>query len=257
MNYYCVDNLPPLLLPILISQLKSTQAKVAISLDARNVNEQEKNLPEVINRLKQEKKCRIIYLDADDRTLVRRFKETRRKHPLSSETVSLNDALKEESRLLLPILETVDFRVDTSSLKPQQLRSTVLDYIGASDANHISILLESFGYKYGMPYEADLVFDVRCLPNPYWNEALRNHTGKEPQVIEFLQQHGSCQQMLEDIHNFVSKWIPAYEAEQKKYLTVAVGCTGGMHRSVYITEQLHQLLKDKANPVSIKHRELS
>ncbi|OGT31449.1 MAG: RNase adaptor protein RapZ [Gammaproteobacteria bacterium RIFCSPHIGHO2_12_FULL_35_23] len=257
LQYYCVDNLPPSLLPTLLQQLKERNVNIAVSIDARNISHDENKLAEIISQIKSHHPCHIIYLDATDDTLIRRFKETRRRHPLTSSQLSLQEALKKEHLLLAPLVETVDFKIDTSMLTPQQLRKLILDYVEQQNGSTLSILLESFGYKYGIPHEADFIFDVRCLPNPYWDTKLRYKTGLDSEVTEYLETQPLCQEMFEDIKQFLLKWIPAYLAEHRKYLTIAIGCTGGLHRSVYLVNKLGEALKLTLENISIRHRELT
>ena len=257
LQYYCVDNLPPALLPSLVEQMQNQSVDLAVSLDARNICGSDDQLPQMISRIREHLSCEIIFLDASDETLIRRFKETRRRHPLTTHEVSLHEALHKEHLLLAPLLEMVDLKIDTDKLTPQALRKLILDYINRTDTDSLSILIESFGFKYGMPQEADFIFDVRCLPNPYWDSTLRQKNGLDPVVTQFLDQQAPCHAMFNDIATFLEKWIPAYQIEHRKYLTIGVGCTGGMHRSVYIADRLYQTLSHKKYNVKIRHRDIT
>lgn len=257
LQYYCVDNLPPLLLPDLLKQLENRNELIAVSLDARNLAKTDINLVEILQNLKKDYDYTVIYLDADNNTLLRRFKETRRRHPLTSPRVSLKEALIAENKLLLPLAEIADLKIETSQLTAPKLRDLTIGYLHQEKDEHLSILLESFGYKHGLPFEADLVFDARCLPNPFWEKKLRNQSGIDSDVIDFLNKQALCHDMLADIHLFLIKWLPVYKAEQRKYLTVAIGCTGGHHRSVYLVNKLEQMLKTSDYSITVRHRDLS
>ncbi len=257
MQFYCVDNLPPNLLPDLLTEMQDRDTQVAISIDARNVTYSEAQTTEIIRQIKAGHDCQILYLDADDETLIRRFKETRRRHPLTNQKISLSEALVREHQILASITELADLKIDTKALTPQQLRQIILEFIQQQDSPVLNILIESFGYKYGIPHEANFIFDVRCLPNPYWDTKLRHKPGTDPTVIRYLKQHESCQLMYKDIVSFLLRWIPAYQLEQRQYLTIAIGCTGGIHRSVYIANEVYSDLKQHFNKVKIHHRELT
>ena len=255
MQFYCVDNIPPILLSNLLAELTARNIDIAISIDARNLAESS-NLQDIIHNLNHKYSIDVLYLDANDETLLRRFKETRRRHPLTSSKLNLKEALVKEHQLLSPLKAMADLKIDTSNLKPQQLRQLIHDYIHKENSEDLSLLIESFGYKYGIPTEADFIFDVRCLPNPYWDNRLRDKTGLDQEVIDFLQAQPSCQQMLTDIKDFLLRWLPAYQAEQRKYLTIAIGCTGGVHRSVYLANELAKVLKPVQPSLNVRHREL-
>lgn len=259
-GYTCIDNLPASLLPNLITHInhQACEQGFAVSIDARNTLEDLEHLPEVINsELLQSIHCKILYLDADDTVLLQRFSETRRKHPLSSDTVDLKTALSKERTLLSPIVNMASLIIDTSSMSLHDLRDTVKRRIMGSEAPGIAILFESFGFKHGSPKGADLVFDVRCLPNPHWIKELRPFDGRDQPVADFLKEHDEVQQMEEDIANFLTRWLPHYEANNRSYLTLSIGCTGGQHRSVYLSEQLAKRFKADYANVQIRHRELN
>lgn len=257
LHYYCVDNIPPVLLLDLLKELEGHHPAVAVSLDARNLIKSDADLSLILNQLKEKYNASVIYLDADDATLLKRFKETRRRHPLTSQAISLKEALANETALLAPLAEIADLKIHTSQLATPQLRNLTISYLHQEKENQLSILLESFGYKYAIPLEADLIFDARCLPNPYWEKTLRDKSGNDKEVIEFLDQQPLCHDMLSDIHLFLVKWLPVYQAEHRKYLTVAIGCTGGHHRSVYLVNKLAEFLKNSEHSITVRHRDLS
>ena len=258
--YYCIDNLPANLLPhfarnLLDSPSEQTR-RVAIGIDVRNQHFLE-NLPESLNELKSLGiDYRILYLSAGDDTLIRRFSETRRRHPLTNETVSLNEAIRLEHKLLATVAQQAEFNIDTSSRTVHELRSKVRNLVGARDGSGMMLQIVSFGHKHGHPGDADFVFDVRCLPNPHWETELRPLTGLDQPVKDFLSSHESVTHMIGDIHRFLVNWLPQFEKENRSYITVAIGCTGGQHRSVYIAEKLREAFSGQAMPVQIRHREL-
>lgn len=258
LGFYCIDNLPIGLLPSLIKEINTHHPDVAVSIDARNLPTDLNRFVDIINELKASvKQCEIIFFDADHGTLLRRFSETRRRHPLTSENVSLKEALLVESTVLEPIAHMADLRIDSSNLTVQQLRELVRDRVTHKNkTNTLSILFESFGYKFGVPTDADYVFDIRCLPNPYWEENLRKHTGLDAVVVKFLEAQPITLQLLEDTKRFLSSWLPHFAADNRTYMTIAIGCTGGRHRSVYFTEQLAQYFRPLYHNVQVRHREL-
>ena len=200
----------------------------------------------------------IVYLDAKDETLIKRFAETRRKHPLSNEQVSLLEALAEEARQLENIASLAHLTIDTSEMNLHDLREFIRTRVDSdASTNTLSLMFQSFGYKKNIPIDSDIVFDVRCLPNPYWDESLRDFTGKDQAVIEFLNSHQDVHQMLEDITAYLEKWIPKYEATDRRYITVSVGCTGGRHRSVFIANALQQKFQKSYADVKVRHRQLA
>ena len=256
-GFYCIDNLPASLLSEFISSSKNSDTQnIAVSIDSRN-RDFLARLPGQLKKLDDENfKYQIVFIDAEDEVLLKRYKETRRKHPLSSTTVSLLEAINMERNLLEPLKEQSHKVFETSNKTPHELRRLVRDFIGAGKSTEPVLLFESFGYKYGLPRDADFVFDVRCLPNPHWNEKLRPRTGQEQPIIEFLESHSLVTEMLNDIAVMIEKWLPEFRKENRSYITVAVGCTGGKHRSVYITEKLAQQFKTQAQ-IQVRHRELT
>ena len=259
MGYFCIDNLPVSLLQPLIGRLAEDQntSLVAVSIDARNIPVDLQNFPDIISNIdKSFVNHRIVYLDSGNATLVRRFSETRRKHPLSDQVTGLNEALELETTLLDPISSTADLTVDTTRLTIHELRDLIRERI-TENAHEFALLFQSFAYKNGVPLDADLVFDVRCLPNPHWKPGLRALTGLDLPVIEFLASEEDVHKMYEDIREFLASWLPSFEANNRSYMTIAIGCTGGQHRSVYMSQKLYQNFSPRWKNVQIRHRELS
>ncbi len=259
-GFYCIDNLPASLLGPLVEQMQQegypTLKGIAVSIDARNTGRDLALFPAMLAKAREQMDCEIIYLDAKSSTLIKRFSETRRKHPLSSNDTDLPEAIEAEKNLLAPISDLASLNIDTSNLNLYQLRDLVLDRVARQTNAEVSLLFTSFGYKHGIPVDADLVFDVRCLPNPYWKQELRAYTGQDQAVIEFLDGEPEVQTMLTDIHDFLQKWLPSFK-QNRRYLTVAIGCTGGQHRSVYLCEKLQQQFLKKYEYTQVRHRELT
>lgn len=261
-GYYCVDNLPAELLPGLVQHLHMVgYTHLAVSVDVRSANSV-RYLPSLIQTIRdQGVDVHILFLDAQNVTLVKRFSETRRMHPLSNPLLqqpgrvacTLAECVEYE-RELLSAISDIGHRIDTSQSSANTLRAWIKELI-TMDRARITLLFQSFGFKHGIPLDADLVFDVRCLPNPYYEPALRHLTGRDSPVIEFLQVAPDTQCMFDDIRTFVESWLPRYIADNRSYLTVAVGCTGGQHRSVYLTEQLARHFMSQQQ-VLLRHREL-
>ncbi len=262
LGYYCLDNLPVSLLPAFSERVllnhQSRVNKAAIGIDARNLTGDLDSFPKIISDL-QEKgiECEIFFLTADEDTLLKRFSETRRRHPLTSESIPLADAIKREGVLLEPIAAKADLRIETSHTNVHQLRDLIVTRLEDAHPGTMSILFESFGFKNGVPSDADFVFDVRCLPNPHWQPALRPYSGRDEPVIEFLEAEPLVNQMSEQLCGFMNTWIPHFEADNRSYMTVAIGCTGGQHRSVYMVERLAAHFRRIRVNVQVRHRELS
>ncbi len=257
LGYYVVDNLPFKLLPQLLDTLSATHPAIAVSLDSRNLPENPADTALLLDTIDHSgHSVDVIYLDANDSTLLKRYSETRRKHPLSDKTVSLQEAIAKERTLLDPIVNRADLMIDTHSLHAHDLMNILRERILPRDAHSLSLLFQSFGYKYGIPRDADYVFDIRCLPNPYWETALRPLTGLDKPVIDFLASHHSVAEMEQAITHFLESFIPAFEADRRSYLTVAIGCTGGQHRSVYLVERLVAHFKQQYPNVQARHREV-
>ncbi|MGB5438820.1 MAG: RNase adapter RapZ [Gammaproteobacteria bacterium] len=260
-GFYCIDNLPVSLLDSFASEVRDQQLvaadNVAVSIDARNHPAQLNRFAEIIADLgNRETSCTILFLQADDATLLKRFSETRRKHPLSGVGIPLADAICEERKLLAPLAASADLLIDTSHTNVHQLRDLVRECLGKDNVAEFSILLRSFGYKHGIPADADFVFDARCLPNPHWQDNLRNLTGLDKDVIMFLERETRVQALYNDVKQFLTSWIPCFKADSRSYLSIAIGCTGGQHRSVYLVEKLAKDLGTRAEDVVVRHREL-
>ena len=262
-GYYCIDNLPAVLLPPLIDQLLRSglalYERLAIGVDVRSERDSADDLLELLQTLRARRDVRtdVLFLDTDRSTLVTRFSETRRKHPLSSRELTLTAAIDEEARLLDPVKGVADLVVDTSALNLHELRDIVRTYLISRSSARLSLIFQSFGFKYGIPSSTDFMFDVRCLPNPHWEPTLRPHTGREQPIVDFLDAQPDVGAMLADITGFIERWLPALEAENRAYLTVSVGCTGGRHRSVYLVERLAARFGALRENVSLRHRELA
>ena len=260
-GFYAIDNLPASLLPELTGKALSTpelmQPQMAVSIDARNVLSQLARFPELLDEVRARNiQCQVLFLDADDGTLLKRYSETRRRHPLSNDTRSLAEAIRDERNLLAPISDLADLRLDTTHLNPYQLRDSLRLRLLNQPEPGTAFLFESFGFKRGMAIDADLVFDVRCLPNPYWKPELRALTGKDQPVAQYLSQQADAQEMQHDILHYLGKWLPRFAASNRSYVTIAIGCTGGQHRSVFIAEQLSATLKPILKNVKVRHRDL-
>ena len=260
-GYYCVDNLPASMLGTLadrVSQdLHPEFQQVAVSIDARNISEDLEKFPDIFENLDATKIDRqIIYLDADDKTLLKRFSETRRKHPLSSDKLGLMEAIQKERDLLSPIISLANLTVDTSTLSLHQLRDIIKTRVARHDARGMAVQFQSFGFKFGVPVDADIVFDVRCLPNPYWIIQLRGLNGMQKEVIEYLESQHEVQEMYDDICRFLERWLPKFEANNRSYITIAIGCTGGQHRSVYLCERLKTHFSKSNMNVQVRHKEI-
>ena len=261
-GFDCIDNLPPSLLPDLIKQLNSERInedlRLAVGIDARNLVGDLNKLPDSLAGLEASGiEVSVIFLQARRSDLIRRYSETRRKHPLSNETVSLPEAIDLEAKILSPILNISDRNIDTSGLSLHQLRDLVKNTIVPNSPEHMAILFESFGFKKGLPDASDFIFDVRCLPNPYWKQELRSLTGYDEDVIEFLESQVDVAAMLSDIIGFLTRWIPKFQANNRSYLTISIGCTGGQHRSVYIANRLQEYFSKEHSLVQVVHKELS
>jgi len=259
-GFYCIDNLPAGLLPHFAEQLLSferdTLKHTAVGMDARNRAFLDL-LPSSLERLRElGVDYRIIYLEADEATLVKRFKETRRRHPLTDPQTPLLEGIRLERKLLEPLAFNPTIRIDTTHTTPHELRARVQDFAQAEDSIGMTLLFESFGYKKGIPADADYVFDVRCLPNPHWQPALRPQSGRDAPVIEYLEQYPEVANMVDDLIRFLDQWLPGFEAERRSYMTIAVGCTGGQHRSVYFVERLAAHFAERGLKTQIRHREL-
>ena len=262
LGFYCVDNLPIGLLPSFAAQIAGAPQHVyqnaAVCIDARNLNEDFQHFPELLDELRSTGlDCEIFFLEADAKTLLKRFSETRRKHPLTRLGMPLAEAIAHERKLLEPMLVKATTHIDTSNTHMHELRELVRKKVEAHISSSMALLFESFSYKKGIPASADFVFDLRCLPNPHWENELRTLNGLDPQVIKFLASQAMVQRMFEELKTFLESWIPRFEADNRSYMTVALGCTGGQHRSVYVAKLLADYFSQTRDNVLIRHREIS
>ena len=259
-GYYCIDNLPASLLHALANCVLTgeiTIPNVAASIDARNISADLEQVPNILNDLKEKNlPVEIIFLDANSQTLLKRYSESRRKHPLSNESIGLKEAIDKESELLEPIAVMSSLSIDTSNMSLHHLRDSIKKRIVENNQTGIALLFQSFGYKNGVPSNADIIYDVRCLPNPYWDISLRPLTGLDEPVIKFLDAQREVQEMYTDIKTYLEKWLPCFEDNSRSYITVALGCTGGQHRSVYLCEKLARVFVENIHNVQVRHREL-
>jgi UPF0042 nucleotide-binding protein len=262
LEFYCMDNLPAGMLEPLLERMQGgvdgLPGQVAVGIDARNPESALAGLPEQIARVRAGgMPAEVVFLDAADEVLMRRFSETRRRHPLSAARPALPDAIAAERRLLEPLAEIADLRVDTSRSTVHELRRLIQERVARRAPAVSSIQIMSFGYKFGIPLDADFVFDVRCLPNPYWEAELRDLPGTDARVAEFLQRQPEVEAMLADQLRYLERWLPRFEAEQRSYLSLALGCTGGRHRSVYMADQLARRFGSAGRRVLLTHRDLA
>jgi UPF0042 nucleotide-binding protein len=262
LDYYCIDNLPAGLLPAFAERMAANTnfcpIGAAVGIDARNILDDIANFPRILADLKKSGiTCEVLFLYADDEVLLKRFSETRRKHPLSDGEVSLLDAIKAERDVLQPIAGSADLFIDTTRLNIHQLRDLLRKQVLEKPNHSLSVLFQSFGYKSGVPTDADFVFDLRCLPNPHWVPSLRDKTGQDPDVQAFLDKDAQVGKMFDHIRQFLEYWLPQFEADNRSYVTVAVGCTGGQHRSVYFAERLAEHFSKARKGIIVHHRELS
>lgn len=258
-GYYAIDNLPASLLPALVAETPSLSRPnttgIAVCIDARNAAADLGTLEDILGALPASVRLRVLFLDADENTLIKRFSETRRRHPLSNENTPLAEAIRLEQEILEPLAANATLTLDTSQMSIHELRDAIRQrLVGAS--GELSTLIQSFGFKRGVPADADLVFDLRMLPNPHWSKELRLLTGRDAAVRDFLEAHEITQALFDDISGFVDRWLPHYASSNRSYITIALGCTGGQHRSVYMAERLHRHIRDQHGPVHLRHREL-
>ncbi|WP_166254087.1 RNase adapter RapZ [Marinobacter salicampi] len=262
LGYYCIDNLPiGLLFPLTQEAANHGDPerlnKIAVSIDARNLSDEIANFEQMYDKLiSAGPKVEILYLDASDQSLLQRFHATRRKHPLSNDRRSLREAIAHEKSLLEPLAKLADLHVDTTGLSMYELRDMVKQRIVGRREQEMALLFQSFGYKHGVPVDSDYVFDVRCLPNPYWDTSLRQFTGLDEPVIAFLEQEPLTSQMIDDVTKLLETWLPAFAKSNRSYMTISIGCTGGQHRSVYLSEQLGRHFSRHYRNVQIRHTEL-
>ena len=254
-GYYCVDNLPAPLLSDLVEHLRLEGHRMAaVAVDMRG-GSSIAALPPQLRKLEAEGvTLRFVFLDARDDVLIQRFSETRRRHPLATDDVTLGEAIARE-REALEMLASLGHHIDTSNLRPNTLRNYIKDFASLDERSGLTLLFESFGFKNGIPLDADLVFDVRCLPNPHYDPVLRPQNGRDADVIRFLEGQPEVARMEADLRRFIGDWLPAYVRDNRSYLTVGIGCTGGQHRSVYLAERLAAHFRESAR-VLVRHRSL-
>jgi len=257
LDFYCIDNFPISLLDKLSEQIDQYPRSIAIGINVRYQEHRVQELPHTINRLKLKRiDAELIYLEADDEVLTKRFSETRRKHPFSTTLLSLADAIENEKELLRPLAIIAGLKIDSSHTSVHDLRKIINERVVGRGATSLSIQLMSFGFKHGTPRDADFMFDVRCLPNPYWIKDLRAFSGKDEPVRKYLQRQPLVMKMSEQLNQFVSEWIPSFEAENRSYLTIAIGCTGGRHRSVFLINQMAEKIQAEGRQALVRHRDM-
>ncbi len=257
MGFYCIDNLPADLLPDVLGKISNDYDEVAVGIDARSFGTDLSTFPQIRNQIETSGwDVDVIFFDADEMTLLKRFSETRRRHPLTHNDISLQDALAKERSLLEHVAMSADLIIDTSCLTPNQMREQLKIRLNHDNPSGLGLLFQSFGFKHGIPTDANYVFDARCLPNPYWDEKLRKYTGLDQPVKDFLNEQPRVMEFFWQIKTLLHTWLPRFEKENRSYMTIAIGCTGGQHRSVYITEQLAAHFAETFTSVQIQHREL-
>ncbi len=259
LDYYCVDNIPAGLLPMFISHTvrshESTYESTAVGVDARNRPAEIASVPKLVAELKRSGVgCEVLFLRADEEVLLKRYSETRRRHPLSRDGTGLKEAIRQELALLEPISDAADLVIDTTRTTVHELRELIRLRVAGRPEGRMSILFESFAYRHGVPDDADFVFDVRSLPNPHWEPGLARLTGRDAEVAEYLELHAQVAKMFGDIVTFLEHWIPELARTNRSYLTIAIGCTGGQHRSVYMVERLARHFAQHYPVVHARHQ---
>lgn len=260
LGYYCVDNLPAALLQEFARQIKSNPeryGKVALGIDARSRGSELARIPAILEQLSSDEalNCQLLFLSADDKILIKRFSETRRRHPLTTADQTLPEAIKKEQELLSPLITAADWVVDSSDTNIHQLRRQVWKCIDES-SQEMTIVMESFAFKRGVPQDVDFVFDARSLPNPYWVPELREYSGLDQPIKDWLGGYPEVGRMADDIFNFLANWLPSFQDTQRSYVTVGIGCTGGRHRSVFLVESLAPRIRETHRDVMVHHREI-
>ncbi|MFB9216768.1 RNase adapter RapZ [Vibrio sinaloensis] len=258
MGYYCVDNLPVDMLDAFVSSVQSSKQNVAVSIDIRNLPTEPNLVEDVLTHLKQRSDVSVLFLDANKDTLLKRYSETRRIHPLSLalENTSLEQAIEKERCILSPLKEHADLVIDSSNQSLHELSETVRMRVEGRERKDLVMVFQSFGFKYGLPSDADYVFDVRFLPNPHWEPSLRPLTGLDAPIKSFLESHTEVIELKQQVQKFIEHWLPLLEKNNRSYLTVAIGCTGGKHRSVYLTQQIGEYFAEMGHQVQIRHASL-
>lgn len=253
LGYYCVDNLPVNLLPQFVAMQRCNNLQIAVSIDIRNIPSNPQEIEQILAMLPEDVDVDLIFLDADNNELIKRFSETRRLHPLSKDNLSLEQAIKRERRLLNPLKARADKVINTSNHSVHDLSEAISTLVLGQSKRDLVMVFESFGFKYGLPSDADYVFDVRFLPNPHWEPSLRTLTGLDKQVKMFLSTEQDVAMMIAQIKIFIESWLPALKKSNRSYLTVAIGCTGGQHRSVYIAQYLADFFTADGHQVKVRH----
>lgn len=255
LGYYCIDNLPLALLPEIVAKLdlENNLELLALGVDVRSTRADLQDFEQVYEQLQRHGSVDVIYLTSQDQQLIARFSASRRPHPLASRFSSLNECIQEEKQLLMPIQFRSTIHIDTTDKSVHDLKDTLLSKLGQAD--QLILILQSFGYKHGIPLDADYVFDVRHLPNPHWDLNLRRFSGLDAPIQQFLQAHPMTEDMYQDIYHFLDKWLPVFAAAHRPYMTVSIGCTGGQHRSVYMVDRLKSALEAKWS-IQVLHREM-
>lgn len=259
-GYYCIDNLPAALLPDLVREVSRGEfshfSGTAVCIDARNAWQDLENFNQILGSLPDSVSSQVLFLDAEDNALIKRFSETRRRHPLSSENTPLAEAIDKERHLLETLYSSASLVLDTSQMTIYELRDAIRQRLLGAGSNSMSILVQSFGFKRGVPADADLVFDVRMLPNPHWVKSLRLLSGLDAKVQEFLEAQAMTGELYRDICAYLDNWLPRYRDSNRSYMTIALGCTGGQHRSVYLADRLYQHYREHYPEIHVRHREL-
>jgi len=256
LGYYCVDNLPVTLLPQLLQTLNAKTEKVAVSIDVRNLPKEKQELNDIIAKLKASTELTSLFLDTNKSVLIKRYSETRRLHPLTKDELSLSQAIEIEEQRLRPLALHADLKIDTTELNIHELSEQIKERILGKKNNQLVLVFQSFGFKHGLPMDADYVFDVRFLPNPHWIPELKPYTGLDEPVINYLSQQPEVMSFALQIENLLTAWLPQLEKNNRSYVTVAIGCTGGQHRSVFIAEQLAKYFKLQDRVVQTRHQTL-
>ena len=259
-GFFCIDNLPITFIPRFIEEIqqKNRINKLAIGVDARSFPEDLAEAEKILTEIEEYTtlKPQILFLDTNDETLIKRYSHTRRRHPLTTSKVALAEAISSEREILAPLRSSADIILDTSFLNVHELRSILIERLIDNQRAQLSIQVVSFGYRNGIPLDADFVFDARMLTNPHWIPELRAYTGLDKPVVDFFNETEDIQSFYQDIAGFITKWLPSFKSGTRSYLTIAIGCTGGKHRSVYLSQKLFEALQETAN-VIVKHREIT
>lgn len=256
-GFYCVDNIPIKLIPDLLAQTQDQYNELAVGIDSRNIPKSIAEFDDIMSLLQSKGQgFQVIFIDAKESTLLKRFSETRRRHPLTAEGLSLAEAISEEKVRLEPVLRHAQLVIDTTTKTPHELCETIVKRVIGGKETKLSLQFKSFGFKNGAPTDADFVFDARCLPNPYWEINLRPFNGQDKKIIDYLEDSLHAQEYFWQLKTFLQTWIPRFEEGNRNYLTIAIGCTGGQHRSVFMVEKLAKTFATLYRDTQIRHREL-